>query len=220
MIGRPGIAITGQIHDYLLRTSFRDSDVQRRLREETAATIADAGMQIGPEQGQFMGFLAMAIGARKCIEVGVFTGYSSLSVAMALPRNGKIIACDISVEYTNVARKYWEEAGVAHMIDLRLGPALKTLEGLLHGSHDYDFAFIDADKVNYDGYYERCLKLVRKGGIIAIDNVLWGGAVADSSQNDPDTVALRELNAKIGRDQRVDLSMLPVGDGLTLVRKR
>ncbi len=219
MIGRPGITITEKIHDYMLQTSFRDTDIQRRLREETA-TMPNAGMQIGPDQGQFMAFLAMAIGAKKCIEVGVFTGYSSLAVAMALPRDGKIIACDVSEAYTSVARRYWEAAGLAHMIDLRLGPALATLDGLLHGSHDYDFAFIDADKVNYVGYYERCLALIRKGGLIAIDNVLWGGDVADRSKGDPDTLALRNLNEKIGRDERVDVSMLPVGDGLTLVRKR
>lgn len=219
MIGRPGITITPELHQYMLATSYRDTDVQRRLRDETAK-MPGAGMQIGPDQGQFMAFLALLTGAKKCIEVGVFTGYSSLAVALALPRDGKIIACDVSEDYTQVARRYWEEAGVAHKIDLRLGPALATLDALQHGSHDYDFAFIDADKSNYDGYYERCLALVRKGGLIAIDNVLWSGDVADAGKNDPDTSALRALNEKIGQDKRVDLAMLPLGDGLTLVRKR
>lgn len=213
------INLTDALYGYILRSSLRDTDVQRRLREETAS-MKNAGMQIGPDQGQFMAFLVLLIGAKKCVEVGVFTGYSSLSVALALPRDGKIIALDLSEEYTSIARRYWEEAGVKHKIDLRLGPALTSLDGLLHGSHDYDFAFIDADKVNYDGYYERCLKLLRKGGVIAIDNVLWGGDVADPSKNDEDTAALRALNEKIGKDERVDMTMLPIGDGLTLARKR
>lgn len=213
------ITIDDHLNEYMLRVSHRDTDVQRRLREETAK-MQYAGMQIGADQGQFLGFLTQLIGARKCIEVGVFTGYSALSVALALPRDGKIIACDVSEEYTSVARRYWEEAKVAHKIDLRLGPALKTLDVLMSGSHDFDFAFIDADKVNYDGYYERCLSLLRKGGVIAIDNVLWRGLVADPKDNDPDTVALRELNEKIGKDERVDMSMLPIGDGVTLARKR
>ncbi|MFN2529598.1 MAG: class I SAM-dependent methyltransferase, partial [Candidatus Baltobacteraceae bacterium] len=153
------IAIDDHLNNYMLQVSHRDTDAQRRLREETAK-MPDAGMQIGADQGQFMGFLAQLTGAKKCIEVGVFTGYSALSVALALPRDGKIIACDVSEEYTRVARRYWEEAKVAHKIDLRLGPALGTLDVLMSGSHDFDFAFIDADKVNYDGYYERCLVLL------------------------------------------------------------
>jgi len=213
------IAIDDHLNNYMLKTSHRDTDVQRRLREETAK-MPDAGMQIGADQGQFMGFLAQLTGAKKCIEVGVFTGYSALSVALALPRDGKIIACDVSEEFTRVARRYWEEAKVAHMIDLRLGPALETLDVLMSGSHDFDFAFIDADKVNYDGYYERCFALLRKGGVIAIDNVLWSGRVAHPEEKDPDTVALRELNEKIGKDERVDMCMLAIGDGVTLARKR
>jgi caffeoyl-CoA O-methyltransferase len=211
--------MTPELYAYMLRVSHRDTDVQRRLREETAAHPY-AGMQIGADQGQFMGFLVQLTGAKKCLEVGVFTGYSALSVALALPRDGKIVACDVSEEYTKIARRYWEDAKVAHKIELRLGPALKTLDVLMSGSHDFDFAFIDADKVNYDGYYERCLQLLRKGGLIAIDNVLWSGRVADPSQNDADTVALRELNEKIGNDERVDMTMLPIGDGVTLARKR
>ncbi|GAC1387739.1 MAG: class I SAM-dependent methyltransferase [Vulcanimicrobiaceae bacterium] len=213
------VTITDDLYDYMLRTSLRDTDVQRRLREETQK-MPMAGMQIGPDQGQFMALLAMVIGAKKCLEVGVFTGYSALAVALVLPRGGKIIACDVSEEFTAIGKRYWEEAGVAHQIDLRLGPALKTLDTLLSGPHDFDFAFIDADKANYDGYYERCLKLLRKGGVIAVDNVLWGGDVNDPSKNDEDTTALRALNEKIGKDERVDMSMLPLGDGVTLVRKR
>ena len=218
-MARRALQLTDELYDYILRVSFRDTDVQRRLREETSK-MTQARMQIGPDQGQFMGLLVAAIGAKKCLEVGVFTGYSSLAVALAIPRDGTIVACDVSEEYTSVAKRYWEEAGVAHKIELRLSPALQTLDTLLDGPHDFDFAFIDADKVNYDGYYERCLTLLRKGGLIAIDNVLWGGAVADLSENDEDTAALRALNEKIGKDERVDLSMLPIGDGVTLVRKR
>lgn len=213
------IDVTDHLYDYMLRVSLRDTDVQRRLREETAK-MPNAGMQIGPDQGQFMAFLVKAIGAKKCLEVGVFTGYSALCVALALPKDGKIVACDVSEEYTAVGRKYWEEAGVAHKIDLRIAPAVKTLDALLSGPHDFDFAFIDADKVNYDAYYERALELLRTGGIIAIDNVLWSGSVADDGVQDPDTVALRKLNEKIGVDERVEISMLALGDGVMLVRKR
>lgn len=218
MSGR-NVAMTPELENYMLSTSFRDSDVQRRLRQETA-TMRQAGMQIGPDQGQFMGLLVRAIEAKKCLEVGVFTGYSALAVALALPNDGKIIACDVSEEYTAIGRRYWEEAGVAHKVDLRIAPALKTLDVLLHGSHDFDFAFIDADKVNYGAYYEAALALLRKGGLMAIDNTLWSGRVADASVTDEDTAALRALNAKVGGDERVDVSMLPMGDGLTLVRKR
>ena len=213
------IGATQQIYDYVIGTSFRDTDVQRRLREETAKHPY-AGMQIGPDQGQFMQLLVRAINAKKCLEVGVFTGYSALCVALALPKDGKIIACDVSEEYTNIGRKYWEEAGVAHQIDLRIAPALKTLDALMSGSRDFDFAFIDADKVNYDAYYEHALALLRKGGVIAIDNTLWSGKVADEREQDADTVALRNLNAKLGKDERIDVSMLTIGDGVTVVRKR
>jgi caffeoyl-CoA O-methyltransferase len=179
-------------------------------------------MQIGPEQGQLMALLANLIGAKKCIEVGVFTGYSSLVVALALPADGSIIACDISEEWTSIGRRYWAEAGVEHKIDLRLGRATHTLDKLIGAGEagTYDYAFIDADKPSYDAYYERILQLVRPGGLILIDNVLWSGAVADTQITDADTSALRQLNAKFHRVDRVDMSLLGIGDGLMLVRKR
>jgi caffeoyl-CoA O-methyltransferase len=179
-------------------------------------------MQTGPDQVQFLQLLVRLIGARRCIEVGVFTGYSALGVALALPEDGRIVACDVSEEYTSVARRYWERAGVADKIDLYLAPAAQTLDELLAAGEGerYDFAYIDADKAGYDGYYERCLKLVRPNGLITIDNVLWGGDVAAPDVTDEDTVALRKLNEKIGRDQRVDASLLTLGDGLMVVRKK
>lgn len=212
-----------RLYDYVCSVSLRETDAQRELREETHRVLPDdAGMQIGPDQGQFMQFLVKSLGARKCLEVGVFTGYSSLSVALALPDDGRIIACDVSEEYTAIAKRYWDRAGVTRKIDLRIAPAVETLEGLLGSGHNgaFDFAFIDADKVNYDAYYERCLALLRPEGLIAIDNVFWSGRVADLAEQDEDTQALRALNAKIGRDERVDVSMVPIGDGVTLVRKR
>jgi predicted O-methyltransferase YrrM len=179
-------------------------------------------MQIAPEQGQLMAVLARMIGARRAIEVGVFTGYSSLVVALALPPDGKLLACDVSEEYTVVAQRYWREAGVDHKIDLRLAPALDTLDGLLAGGEAgrFDFAFIDADKERYTDYYERCLALLRPGGLILIDNVLWSGEVADPAVTSPAVVAIRELNRKLHHDDRIDLSLLPIADGLTLARKR
>jgi predicted O-methyltransferase YrrM len=179
-------------------------------------------MQIGADQGQVMAFLVRLIGARRALEIGTFTGYSALAVAAALPEDGQLIACDVSEEYTSVGRPFWAKAGVAARIDLRLGPALATLDALLsHGeAGGFDFAFIDADKPNYDGYYERCLKLVRKRGLIAIDNVLWSGAVADPKKTSADTKTLRALNRKIQADDRVEMSMLAIGDGLTLVSPR
>lgn len=218
MSGR-NLNLTDELCAYVVDVSLRDTDVQRRLREETAK-MPGAGMQIGPDQGQFMALLVKAIRAKKCLEVGVFTGYSALAVALALPGDGKLIACDVSEEYTSVARRYWEEAGIAHKIDLRIAPAQQTLDVLLHGSHDFDFAFIDADKINYDAYYEAALALLRKDGLMLIDNTLWSGRVARPDEHDPDTDALRALNAKIGRDDRVDASLLTIGDGVTLVRKR
>jgi caffeoyl-CoA O-methyltransferase len=181
-----------------------------------------AGMQISPEQGQFMALLAELIGARRAIEVGTFTGYSALCVAQALPADGKLIACDISEEFTSVARRYWAKSGIADRIELRLAPALDTLKSLLAGggAGSFDFAFIDADKTQYDAYYEAILKLLRPGGLATIDNVLWSGAVADGRKRDADTVALRALNEKLKTDKRITLSMLPIGDGLTLARKR
>jgi predicted O-methyltransferase YrrM len=206
--------------DYVQSHSLREHPAQVALRAATAGHRA-AGMQISPEQGQFMALLVRLIGARRTIEVGVFTGYSALTVALALPDDGHVLACDISDEYTRVGRPHWEAAGVAHKIDLRLAPALTTLAAeLAQGSMGtYDFAFIDADKTGYDAYYEHCLQLVRAGGLIAIDNTLWGGAVAHAAGSD-DTVALQALNDKLLRDQRIDLSLLPIGDGLTLARKR
>ncbi len=215
--------MSSRLHDYLLSVSVPDlPPVLRKLRDETA-TLSQGRMQISTEQGQFMRLLVTLIGAKKCLEVGVFTGYSSLVVAQSLPDDGKIIACDVSEEYTNIARKYWKEAGVENKIDLRIGPAGDTLDALLAESNQaetFDFAFIDADKPNYDRYYEAALKLIKPGGLIGIDNTLWSGDVADPEINDEETVALRNLNAKLVRDDRVLISLVPIGDGLTLARKK
>lgn len=179
-------------------------------------------MQIGPGQGQFLALLLKLLGARRVLEIGTFTGYSALWMALALPEDGKLIACDVSAAYTSIGRRSWQEAGVAHKIDLRIAPASETLRTLLAEGQagSFDLAFIDADKEGYAGYYEQCLQLVRPGGLIAIDNVLWGGAVADDAAQDADTQALRALNARLHVDERIDLSLLPIGDGLTLARKR
>ncbi|MEO5771013.1 MAG: class I SAM-dependent methyltransferase [Burkholderiaceae bacterium] len=213
------LQIDDQLFDYVLAHSAREHPALAALREATR-THAHAGMQIGADQGQFMALLVKLLGARRTIEIGTFTGYSALAVALALPDDGRVLACDISEEYTRIGRPFWDAAQVAHKIDLRLGPAMQTLDACLAGGEagQYDFAFIDADKPAYDGYYERCLQLLRQGGLIAIDNVLWNGSVAKPA-SDPDTLALQALNAKIHNDARVDLSMLPIGDGLTLVRK-
>jgi len=215
------LQITDEIHRYLVEHSVREPEVLARLRAATAS-LPQAQMQIGPEQGQLMALLAKLVGARRCIEIGVFTGYSSLAVALALPEDGRILACDVSEEWTAIARRFWREAGVEHKIELKLQPATRTLEQLLAAGEAgrYDFAFIDADKPSYDTYYELLLKLLRPGGLIALDNTLWSGHVADPNNRDPNTVALRALNDKLHRDERVDLSLLPVGDGLTLARKR
>jgi caffeoyl-CoA O-methyltransferase len=215
------LQITDEIHRYLIAHSVREPEVLARLRAATVS-LPQAQMQIGPEQGQLMGLLARLVGARRCIEIGVFTGYSSLAVALALPEDGRILACDVSEEWTAIARRFWREAGVEHKIELKLQPATRTLEQLLAAGEAgrYDFAFIDADKPSYDTYYELLLKLLRPGGLIALDNTLWSGHVADPNNRDPNTVALRALNDKLHRDERVDLSLLPVGDGLTLARKR
>ena len=215
------IPMTDRLYDYLLKVSLREPPLLAALRAETAK-LPMAGMQISPEQGQFMALLAELIGARRAIEVGTFTGYSALCVAQALPHDGKLIACDISEEFTSVARRYWAKSGIADRIELRLAPALDTLKSLLAGggAGSFDFAFIDADKTQYDAYYEAILKLLRPGGLITIDNVLWSGAVADGRKRDADTVALRALNEKLKTDKRITLSMLPIGDGLTLARKR
>jgi predicted O-methyltransferase YrrM len=210
-----------KIYDYMNSVSVREPAILGRLREETASHPM-GGMQIPPEHGQFLALLMQLIGARRTLEVGVFTGYSSLAVALALPDDGKILACDVSEEYTSVARRYWKEAGVDHMIELRLKPALETLHELIaqRQNNRYDFAFIDADKANYEGYYECALELVRPGGLIAIDNVLWHGKVIDPDANDADTLAIRAINKKLLGDSRVAICMLPVSDGLTLACKR
>jgi caffeoyl-CoA O-methyltransferase len=214
-------AVTENLADYIRSVTLREPDVLKRLREETAK-LPNAIMQICPEQGQFMGLLMQLLGAQRTLEVGVFTGYSSTVVALALPEDGKIIACDISPDYTAIARRYWREAGVEHKVELRLAPAIETLDALLAEgqSGSFDFAFIDADKENYGGYYERALKLLRPGGVIAVDNVLWHGKVLDGSVQDADTRAIRALNEKLHGDERVTVSMLPIGDGLTLACKR
>jgi caffeoyl-CoA O-methyltransferase len=215
------LSLTPDVHRYLLDHSLREPAILARLRSVTAA-MPMARMQVSPEQGQFLQLLARTIGARRCLEIGTFTGYSSLAVALALPGDGRLVACDVSVEWTQVARQFWREAGVDSLIDLRLQPALRTLDELLaEGSASaFDFAFIDADKGNYCGYYERTLDLLRPGGLICVDNVLWGGKVADASVNDADTQALRAFNDLVHRDERVDLSLVPIGDGLTVLRKR
>ena len=215
------ITMTDALSDYLLANSLREPALLARLREETAK-LPDARMQISPEQGQFMQLLVGLIGARRCIEVGVFTGYSSLAVALALPADGRLLACDVSESFTAVARRYWKEAGVDNKIELKLAPALETLDARLKAGEAglYDFAFIDADKGNYQAYYERTLTLLRPGGLLAVDNTLWSGRVLDSADHSVDTVAIRAFNQALHHDGRIDLSLLPIGDGLTLARKR
>jgi predicted O-methyltransferase YrrM len=210
-----------RLYRYLLDHSLREHPVQRELRDATR-DMKHGGMQIGPEQGQFMGLLVKLIGARRTLEVGVFTGYSALSVALALPADGRIVACDVNEEWTAMARRYWAMANVAERIDLRLAPAVETLDKLIGAGEagHYDFAFIDADKPNYPAYYERALTLLRKGGLIAVDNTLWSGAVADPSNHERDTVAIRAFNDFLHADARVEMSLLPIGDGLTLAMKK
>lgn len=214
--------ITDTLYEYLLREGIPESDAARALREETRAATRWHGMQITPEQGAFMQLLVRLLGARRTIEVGTFTGYSALVVAEALPPDGLVVACDVSDEWTAVGRPFWERAGVAARIDLRLQPAADTLDELIAegDAGTFDFAFIDADKANYGTYYERCLTLVRQGGVVAVDNVLWGGRVADTGADDDDTNAIRALNAKIRRDPRVHAATVPIGDGLTLALKQ
>lgn len=215
------IGLDGPLYDYLLSASLREHPALARLRAETASH-PQVNMQIAPEQGQFMALLVKLIGAVRCIEVGVFTGYSSLAVALALPPTGSIVACDISEEYTAMARRHWAAAGMAGRIKLRIAPALQTLDELLAegGAGSYDFGFIDADKGAYADYFERLLALLRPGGLVTVDNTLWGGDVADPANTAADTVAIRAFNARLQADERVDLSLVPIGDGLTLARKR
>jgi predicted O-methyltransferase YrrM len=206
---------------YLFNVLSPRTDVQERLRQQTQAHPR-AQMQIGPDQGLLLGLLVRLLDARRVVEVGTFTGYSALAMAMALPPGGRVVCCDISEEYTSIARRYWREAGVEDRIDLRLGPAVETLASLLaaEGPGSQDLAFIDADKPRHDAYYEACLQLIRPGGLIALDNVLWSGKVADPAVNDADTTALRGLNLKVRDDPRVDAVVLSVGDGITLARRR
>ncbi len=215
------IKVSEELYDYILSASLREPPILRRLREETAP-YPHSMMQISPDQGQFMALLVRLIGASRTIEIGVYTGYSSLSVALALPPDGKIIACDVNEEWTAVARRYWAEAGVAQKVDLRLAPAMETLDALLAdgSAGSFQFVFIDADKENYDGYYERSIDLLQPGGLIAVDNVLWKGRVIDHQNYDRDTIAIRAFNEKLLSDERVTLSMVPIADGLTLALKR
>ncbi len=214
------LALDDRLYDYLLSVSLREPDVLARLREETLHR-ADAEMQIAPEQGQFMALLLKLIGARRSLEVGTFTGYSALVCALALPEDGQLIALDINEETTAIAQRYWAEAGVENKIELRLGPAEDSLRNLIDGGDQgsFDFMFIDADKTGYPTYYEMGLQLLRPGGVLAFDNVLWAGRVADPGAGDDDTQALRALNVQLHADPRVDISMVPIGDGLTLAHK-
>ena len=213
------IPIDSALAQYIEQTYTPEDDVWRRLRAETARLPA-AGMQIGPDQARLLGWLVRLIGARRCLEIGTFTGASALAVAQALPDDGRLICCDVSAEWTAIARKFWTKAGVADKIELRLAPALQTLAELRRsGTPPFDFAFIDADKEPLPSYFEAVLELIRPNGLIAVDNTLWGGAVADPSRRDPDTDAIRRFNQTIARDSRVDVALLTVGDGLTLARK-
>ena len=215
------IGIEQPLYDYLLSVSLTEPEVLQQLRAETS-TLSNAIMQIAPEQGQFMSLLVQLMGAKKALEVGVFTGYSSLCVALALPEDGKLVACDISDDYTSIARRYWDKAGVANKIDLKIAPAIESLDELLANgeAETFDFAFIDADKSNYYNYYDRALRLIRSGGLIAVDNVLWSGAVADREVQDNRTNKIREFNQKLHEDDRVKISLVPIADGLTLAMKK
>ncbi len=216
------IGLSETLYQYLLANSVREPEVLAHLRQETDRHPL-SNMQISPEQGQLMGLLVQLIGAKKCLEIGVFTGYSSLSVALNLPDDGRIVACDVSDEFTSIARKYWQLAGVSEKIDLQIAPALETLDRLLANGEagTFDFAFIDADKNNYAAYYDRCFELVRQGGIILVDNVLWYGRVIDPAMDDDKrTQAIKQINQQIYHDDRVQISLIPIGDGLTIARKK
>ncbi|MDY6941382.1 MAG: class I SAM-dependent methyltransferase [Pseudomonadota bacterium] len=218
---RKTLTLDSRLHDYLLSVSLREPPVLRELREATDR-LPERQMQIAPEQGQFMAMLLRLIGVNRAIEIGVFTGYSALVTALALPEDGRLVACDVNTEWTTLARKYWRRAGVEQKIDLRLAPALATLQALMQGGHgeSFDFVFIDADKENYLAYYEASLPLLRRGGLICVDNTLWSGHVADPSVQDEDTQAIRAFNQMLLGDERVDISLIPLADGLTLIRKR
>ncbi len=220
MVGKT-LNLTDELYDYMLSVSVNESDLLTRLREETAKDDLTQLMQITPDQGKLIAFIVLLIGSKRTIEVGVSTGYSSLVTALALPDDGHIVACDVNRNYTSIAERYWKEARVDHKIDLRIAPAVETLKQLIdEGQSDtFDFAFIDADKTNYDNYYEYCLQLLRKGGVIALDNVFWGGSVIDKEAIDEDTEAIRAINKKVCEDGRVKMTMLPVADGLTLAMK-
>lgn len=220
-MSRQTLGLTEGLIDYVRRVGVRESKELSALRAETARH-ENANMQIAPEQGQLLQLLVELLGARNCLEIGTFTGYSALAVALVLPEDGRLVACDLSEEWTSVGKRYWAAAGQAHKIDLRLGPAADTLAALLtaHEEGRFDFVFIDADKTSYDTYYERALELLRPGGLVAIDNVLWNGSVIDAHDQSPDTRAIRALNEKIAEDPRITPCLVPVGDGLTLARKR
>lgn len=214
------LQLSNALHRYLLGVSLRETNTQKLLRMRTQR-MADANMQIAPEQGQFLQLLVRLLGAKRIVEIGTFTGYSALAMALAMPASGRVICCDRSEEWTSIAKKYWVSASVSKKIQLKLGPALATLDSLVPGNKGkFDLAFIDADKTNYANYYERCLKLVRKGGVIAIDNTLWYGRPIDRRDRSEDTRAIRAFNRKLHRDRRVELSLVPIGDGLTLALKR
>lgn len=216
-----GSFLSDDVQRYLIDSAGQESELMQELRRETQNTEFP-GMQIGRDQGRFLALLVELLGAEKAIEVGVFTGYSSLCIATAMPEKSRLIACDVSEEWTTIAQRYWQRAGVAQRIELQLGPAIATLDRLVatEPSESFDFCFIDADKQNYDGYYERCLTLTRPGGLIAVDNALWGGSVARDEDQQPDTIAIRALNAKVLADERVTASLVPLGDGVLLARKR
>ena len=215
------IGLNNELRKYMLDVSFRDDEILRQLREETL-TLKEAQMQISPEQGCLLSILTKILNAKKTLDIGVFTGYSSLVVARELPNDGSIVACDTSIEWTSIAKKYWKLAGVDNKVDLHLAPAIETLEKLIEDGQGstYDFSFIDADKINYQSYYEYSLTLVKPGGIIAVDNVLWSGQVIDESDSEPATRAIRSFNEKLYQDDRVSISMVPIGDGLTLAYKK
>ncbi|MDB9313404.1 class I SAM-dependent methyltransferase [Spirulina sp. CS-785/01] len=215
------LGLDDSLHHYLQAVSLREPDILKQLREETAQ-LPMSQMQIAPEQGQFMALLVQLMKAKKTLDIGVFTGYSALVVALALPPEGKVVGCDIDEEKTEIARRYWQQANVADKIDLRIAPALDTLDELIAAgeTETFDFAFIDADKRNYENYYERCLQLLRPGGLVAVDNVLWSGRVADETVDDNRTQAIRSFNDKVYQDDRVSISLVPIADGLTLARKQ